>query len=307
MVASTKARLRGRLVRLADIKTDPEFERLQLPRAPEDIKTLTERLALASAPEPLLVWRKAHALVLLCDYEKFALLRQLGVRRCRVVEKALETHAEACWFIIQQSLQQNYASELGVRYLRGCRVCTRERPARGGDRRSQAFQGGANGDSERPRKSPEKESAAAALGLWKTVEAMAEMCGVSERTIYRDASLYQAVEHIVEVYAERARSLLLRRGAKVSFESVLFVSKLEDAEIRKHLFALEVMNVRLPSSELGPREETLTVPRELKAMAKSLLKQLGPEEFFIELELMKDLWAEYQAQHARRGQDNERK
>lgn len=38
MAASSKVRLPGRLVPLADIKGDAEFESLQLPRAPEDLQ-----------------------------------------------------------------------------------------------------------------------------------------------------------------------------------------------------------------------------------------------------------------------------
>jgi hypothetical protein len=275
--------LRGNLSR---IRLEPRFERLAPVPSPEEVARTKAAVVETGYCPPLVVWKLPKAQVwqvdrrregeglvgadavwrhprvqiLLLGYEIFPILRETGLP-FRVIEKEFATFGQARMFVIQELLARLEFGKLGVVYLLGLSFDGVRQP-HGGDRRS-----------EQARSSPRPGGLAA--------EALREKFGYSRAALYRAAELADAVHAIMANTAdqgkeEEVRRLLLGRQAGLSREAMLALAQMDPQEQRKWVNHLMFFK-KLPRNWRGP-VKTMTVPREVGALARALVKRLSGED-----------------------------
>jgi len=261
----------GQTVKAAQIRLDPAFGNLIPPPHPEALKHLEHQMVLHGSCEPFLVWNYQGKLILLTDYERFALARRLCVP-IRVLEQTLPCYEAAKFFVAHHELAQRNLSAMAISNLRG-QLYLCNKLSHGGDRRS-----------------PETQA-----GTAKTIEAVAEKLFVSVPTLRRDGRLAYSVNRIAEIYGDDARALLLARGAKVTQDRILEMGKLADTnpvKVRNDLMELRLTG-QLPRQALEGTGKTITLPWEPEDFVRKLLKTRG-REHYQEVRLWINLVAEEQ-------------
>jgi hypothetical protein len=128
-------------------------------------------------------------------------------------------------------------------------------------------------EERRPHGGDRRSEAAQASFAGYTASALAEIFCVNEATIRRDAELAGAVEQIVKHCGAEVRALL-GWEARLNRRTILDLSKREPAEQR--LLSKLKWDKKLPRGwRNGGEAVTISLPRELQARAKMIVKREG--------------------------------
>jgi len=234
------------------IQIDPEFSSLIPPLSTDELSQLEDSLlAEKRCRDPLVIW-KGHNILLdghnrlrLCDKHNISF---------QIIELDFPDREAARSFIIHNQLGRRNLTPEAASYLRGQRYLSQKKP-HGGER-------------------AETEASAQNEHL-KTAERLAREFKVAAITIRRDAKLAEAVDLIGSHCGEEAKKFILSRDARLTRAVILRLAKLSPQEQKKFLEAL--MRTGKPPRRRSRREDppTILLPREPKALAEKLLKQLG--------------------------------
>lgn len=254
---------------MEDITLDREFAALCLPPLPKEKALMDEALFQDGCRRPLVVWPCAGKKILLIGYEEFDTLRRYRLP-FRVIEKGFPSREAAFLYVVKERLGRRHCSELEIQHLRG--LCYHEeKQSEGGDRRSEAARAASangpafSGNGARPHRV-----------VHKTADALAEIFGVTEGTVRRDAALVAAVRRLEAVCGPEIKPCLLRRGSGCTRETVMALDRLPAAEQRK-LGGQLMLNGKLPRGWRHGRGYTMTVPCDPHALAEALRRRWGPE------------------------------
>ena len=236
------------------IELDDEFRGL-VPQPLGDGSAEQVASALADGlSEPLVVWNWQDRLILLVGYHLFPALRTERIT-FPVIEKAFASRAEARQFIVRYHLRHGLLSRLALSYFRGQR-CLPEKQAHGGDRRSEVYR--------------------VSLGPRKTLDALAELYGVSRQTLRLDMELADAIDRLTAVGGNAVKVRFLARSAGTSRRRIVELAR-QDVAAQQAALRHLVVTGALPRG--AKRKATLTVPRRPKALALALRKRLGKAGF----------------------------
>jgi hypothetical protein len=207
-----------------------------------------------------LVWESPRTLVFLLGYDVLPIPRELELP-FRVIVKEFVSFEQARRFVIKEWLARLEYGKLGFVYLLGMSFEGIKQP-QGGDRRS-----------EQARRSLRPGGLAA--------EALKETFGYSLATLYRADELVEAVHAIIGNTTDQGKEeevgrLLLCRQSGLSREGMLALAQMDPPEQRKLVNHLMFFK-KLPRGWRGSGK-TITVPREVGALARALFKRLSGEE-----------------------------
>ena len=185
---------------------DPEFENL-LPRAPDEVKKLEERLLGKEPRDPLVVWKGLRKLV--DGHARFRFLSLLG-RPYPVVEMDFaDREAVKAWLCATHYGRRSYSPEMKA-YVRGTDYLARKKQ-----------HGGAR-----------KKASGRSVHL-KTADAVAAEYGVEGRTVRRDAAFAGALDKIADACGDEVRQRVLSRAATWTRRDVERLAKLDKATVQE--------------------------------------------------------------------------
>ena len=195
---------------------DAEFENL-LPRAPDEVKKLEERLLVEEQREPLVVW-KGHG-KLVDGHTRFRFYSLLG-RDYQVVEMDFPDRAAVIsWLYDTHYGRRSYAPEMKS-YVRGKQYLARKKQ-----------HGGA------------RKKASSQSGNLKTADTVAAEYNIGRNTLLRDATFCTALDKVAEVCGEEVRQKVLSRAAKWTKGDVARLAKLDPKSLE------EIVRVALASGK----------------------------------------------------------
>jgi hypothetical protein len=185
---------------------DPEFENL-LPRAPDEVKKLEERLLVEEPRDPLVVWKGNHKLV--DGHTRFRFYALLG-RSYPVVEMDFPSRsAVIAWLYDTHYGRRSYSPEMKS-YVRGRQYLARKKQ-----------HGGAR-----------KRASGQRVPL-KTADAVAAEYGVEGRTVRRDATFAEALDKIADACGDEVRQQVLSRVVKWTHRDVERLASLDKAALQE--------------------------------------------------------------------------
>jgi hypothetical protein len=185
---------------------DPEFENL-LPRAPDEVRKLEERLLVEAARDPLVVWKGQRKLV--DGHTRYRLLTLLG-RPYSVVEMEFPSRrAVIAWLYDVHYGRRSYSAEMKS-YVRGRQYLARKQR-----------HGGA------------RARARAQSGPLKTAEVIAAEYGVGRNTVRRDAAFAEALDKIATHCGDEMRQQVLARVAKWTRRDVERLAQLDPPTVQE--------------------------------------------------------------------------
>jgi hypothetical protein len=185
---------------------DSEFKDL-LPRAPDEVKKLEERLLIEEARDPLVVWKGHRKLV--DGHTRFRFFALLG-RSYPVVEMDfLSREAVKTWLLATHYGRRSYSAEMKA-YVRGTDYLTRKKQ-----------HGGA------------REKASSQSGNLKTADAVAAEYGTGRNTILRDAAFAEGLDAIAGHCGDGVRQAVLSRVAKWTRRDVERLANLDKAALQE--------------------------------------------------------------------------
>jgi hypothetical protein len=185
---------------------DPQFENL-LPRAPDEVRKLEERLLAEGQRDPLVVWQGQR--LLLDGHTRFRFFALLG-RTCPMVEMAFPDRAAAlAWIYDTHYGRRSYSPEMKS-YVRGKQYLARKQ-GHGGARRGSSHHS----------------------GNLKTADAVAAEYRTGRNTILRDAAFAAALDKLVERCGDAVRQKVLSRELKWTRGDVQRLAKGDKAAVRE--------------------------------------------------------------------------
>jgi hypothetical protein len=193
---------------LADdrFEADPEFENL-LPRAPDEVKKLEERLLVEEPRDPLVVWKGHRKLV--DGYTRFRLFALLG-RSYPVVEMDFpDRNAVVAWLYATHYGRRSFSPEMKS-YVRGRQYLARKKQ-----------HGGA------------RKKASAQSGHLKTADAVAAEYGIGRNTVRRDAAFAEALDKVADCCGDEVRQQVLSRVARWTRRDVERLARLEKKAVQE--------------------------------------------------------------------------
>jgi hypothetical protein len=102
---------------------------------------------------------------------------------------------------------------------------------------------------------------------------------VERQTIYNDLRFLAAVNQVVQACGEAVRSLILSRRVKgTSRRYIQALAKQDAAEQRRRVAQAEA-DGRWPDEAADEQPDTMTVPRDVMALARALKKKLSADEW----------------------------
>jgi ParB-like chromosome segregation protein Spo0J len=224
---------------LADdrFEIDPEFENL-LPRAPDEVKKLEERLLVEEPRDPLVVW-KGHG-KLVDGHTRFRLLSLLG-RNYPVVEMEFaDREAVKMWLRATHYGRRSYSQEMKA-YIRGTDYLARKKK-----------HGGAR-----------KKTSGQRVHL-KTADAVAAEYGVEGRTVRRDGVFAGALDRIADACGAEVRQKVLSRVATWTRRDVERLARLDKSVIqeivREALAAGKRPKIPSPTKDTRPIRKSVSIP-----------------------------------------------
>ncbi len=229
---------------------DPEFEHL-LPRAPDEVKKLEERLLVEEPLTPLVVWKGKR--VLLDGHTRYRFFSLLG-RGYPVVERDFpDRQAVVTWLFDTHYGRRSYSPEMKA-YVRGKQYLARKQK-HGGSRKKTS----------------------ARSGNLKTADLVAAEYSIGRNTLLRDAAFAVALDKVADVCGDEVRQQVLSRTVRWTRGDVERLVKLEKGVLQKIVEkALEKKKrPKLPSPEreAGPKGKTLVLPLgEARAQVQVLRK-----------------------------------
>ncbi len=232
---------------------DPEFEYL-LPRAPDEVKKLEERLLIEEPLTPLVVWKGKR--VLLDGHTRYRFFSLLG-REYPVVERDFpDRQAVVTWLFDTHYGRRSYSPEMKA-YVRGKQYLARKQK-HGGTRKKTS----------------------ARSGNLKTADLVAVEYSIGRNTLLRDAAFAVALDKVADVCGDEVRQQVLSRTVRWTRGDVERLVKLEKSVLQKIVEkALEKKKrPKLPSpeKEVGPKGKALVLPLgEVRAQVAVLRKALG--------------------------------
>ena len=240
--------------KIAEIALDPEFRDLVPHPAPEESAELAKAIFQDGMGEPLYIWNWKGRLILLIGYQLFPALATYRLTY-PIIEKSFASRVEARQFILAYYLRHRMVTRMALSYYRGQR-CLPDKLTQGGDRKSEAF-----------RKT---------YGPRMTLAALAEVYQVSRQTLCNDLAFARAVDVVAANGGEGIKRLILSRDTTLTRGRVLALAELE-VEEQKRLLRDLAFTGQLPRSLGRSSQPTITVPRKLGPMARTLLRRLGPK------------------------------
>ncbi len=232
---------------------DPEFENL-LPRAPDEVHKLEERLLVEEARDPLVVWKGQRTLV--DGHTRFRFFSLLG-RSYPIVEMDFPDRGAAiAWMRASHYGRRSYSAEMKA-YVRGTDYLARKQT-----------HGGA-----RSRASPHR-------GNLRTADAVAAEYRTGRNTILRDAAFAQALDAVAADCGDEVRQQVLSRQAPWTRRDVLRLAR-EDREAMPDIVRAALASgqrPRFPTPEADSRSAGKTVSLPLGKPAeqvRALRKVLG--------------------------------
>jgi hypothetical protein len=233
----------------------PELQRLNPPPSAGEDAELAELLRIEGCTDRLVVWREAR--VLIDGYRRYRFSKALG-KPFEVREVSLPDWAAAeAWIIAHQSARRN-ATKAGRWYLIG-RTYLLRKGVPGGTGANQ------HNKAQRVHSGP---------SATKTVAVVALKFKVSTSTVKRAVELTEAVDQLT-VHGDDVKELTLSCAAKISRNSAVNLVQLPVAEQRRILDHLRATGELLRPWLEEEEEDMLLVPREPKALALAVTKQLG--------------------------------
>jgi hypothetical protein len=222
---------------------DPELEFL-LPRSPDEVKKLEDRLLVEQPRDALVVW-KGHRM-LVDGHTRYRFYALLG-RKFEVVELDFPDRAAViAWLYDTHYGRRSYSAEMKS-YVRGKSYLGRKQP-HGGSRKK------ARGQSV----------------LLRTADAVGAEYGVDGRTVKRDAAFTEALDQIAAACGAEVRDQVLSRVARWTRRDVERLAKLAKATLQ------ETVRAALKS---GKRPKVPALVDEKKGIRKSLSIPMGrPKE-----------------------------
>jgi hypothetical protein len=216
---------------------DAEFDAL-LPRAPDEVRKLEERLLVEAPRDPLVVWKGKRLLV--DGYTRYRLFALLG-RDFPIVEMEFPDRAAVvAWLYDAHYGRRSYSAEMKS-YVRGKQYLARKQ-GHGGAR---------------------KKASGKARPL-KTAELLAAEYGVAARTVRQDAAFAETLDRIADHCGDEVRQQVLSRVARWTRRDVDRLAKLDAAAMRKVVsVALQSgKRPRVPSAAAGssPARKTMSLP-----------------------------------------------
>jgi hypothetical protein len=261
-----------------DIVLDPEFASLLPPHTPEELSQLEQNLlADKRARDALVLWKGRSILV--DGYGRLPLCRKHGLPYPLVERDFADREAVRRWIISNQRGRRNLTPEWAA-YIRG-ETYLAEKQSQGGT--------GANRHTKAPAEQSGKSCHSA-----KTEERLGAEFKTSSRTIRNDGDFAEAIDTLAQNCGDDARQQILCRQTPLTRKEVVQLAKEEPAEQRQALNeavarkkakqkrakppkAPKPAEAEEATASTGTKEETITVPKEPRACAKSLMLQLGPE------------------------------
>jgi len=230
------------------IKIDKDFAALIPPLSADELAHLENSLLAEGCRDPLVLW-KGHD-TLLDGHNRLKLCRKHGLK-FKTVEIDLPDKEAARAYIIRNQLSRRNLTPEAASYLRGKRYL---------ENRRQGV------PSELPSGQTDRKSLS---------ERLAEEYKVGEKTIRRDGHFAKAVDAIAEHCGDEARKHILSRESGLTRGNVLRVSKLPAKDQKKYMEELITTGKRPRRQHTRGGKATIVLPREPKALAEKLLKQLG--------------------------------
>jgi hypothetical protein len=234
-----------------NIKIDREFQNLIPPLSPSELADLHRSLDTEGCRDALIVW-KGHD-VLVDGHNRIKHCRDKGYP-FPVVEKEFADRDAIKAYIIHAQLGRRNLSPEAESYLRGKRYL-------------EAKHQGARTDLTSGQSDPKK----------RVSEQLAEEFKVGEKTIRRDGKFAGAVDCIIDNCGQEVRNLILSRDAGLTRGGVLRLARLRPEEQKKFIQELKESGKRPRKSQKAKRRQTITLPKQPKALVQALLKQLGAE------------------------------
>ena len=204
------------MIYMEQIKIDPEFRDLISKLSLDEFELLEELVVRDGCLDPLKVWNG----VLLDGHNRYAICLKHGIEFKVTSVEGVASREDAINWIIDNQLGRRNITDSKKAYLRGKRYLT-ERHTHGGDRKS-------SGNSCHLISSPESGG--------KTRTRIAELVGVSERTIENDAQFAAAIDEIRKVDAEFVERVLSEE-VDLSKKDIIVIGTLSGSE-QKNLIEL---------------------------------------------------------------------
>ena len=231
-----------------NIKIDKDFAALIPPLSADELAHLETSLQTEGCRDPLVLW-KGHD-ILLDGHNRIKLCRKHDIK-FKTVEVDLPDREAARAYIIRNQLSRRNLTPEAASYLRGKRYL---------ENRRQGV----------PSEPPSGQNDRKPLS-----ERLAEEYKVGEKTIRRDGHFAKAVDAIAENCGGDARKHILSRESGLTRGNVHRVAKLPPKEQRRYLEELMKTGKRPRRKPTKEGRATILLPREPKALAEKLLKQLG--------------------------------
>ena len=230
---------------------DPEFENL-LPRAPDEVKKLEERLLVEEPRDPLVVWKGHRTLV--DGHTRFRFFSLLG-RTFPVVEMDFaDRNAVIAWLYDTHYGRRSYSPEMKA-YVRGKAYLTRKKQHGGG-----------------------RKKASSQSGNLKTADAVAAEYEIGRNTILRDAAFSEALDKIADACGDEVRQKVLSRVARWTRRDVERLAKLDKATVQEIVrVAIEKgkrPKIPSPTKDESPARKSVSIPMGQPAEQVRILREL---------------------------------
>jgi hypothetical protein len=229
---------------------DPEFEAL-LPRAPDEVKRLEERLLAEPPRDALVVW-KGHR-ILVDGHTRFRFYALLG-RKFAVVEMDFPDRTAVITWIYNTHYGRSFSPEMKS-YVRGKHYLGRKQSHGGSRKRSSSHS-----------------------GTLKTADVVAAEYGIGRNAILRDASFAEALDRIAGMCGDEVRDQVLSRVARWTKGDVERLAKLDKAALQEIVHAALAWGKRpkVPYDERQGARKSCTIPiGKPKEQVRVLRKVLG--------------------------------
>ena len=216
---------------------DPEFEAL-LPRAPDEVKKLEERLLVEEPRDPVVLWKGHRKLV--DGNTRFRFFSLLG-RNYPVVEMEFpDRDAVIAWLYATHYGRRSYSAEMKS-YVRGKQYLARKKR-----------HGGA------------RKKASAQSGHLKTADLVAAEYGIARNTVRRDAAFAEALDKLADRCGDEVRQKVLSRVAKWTHRDVQRLAKLDKAALQEIVRAALTSGKRprfpAPAEGQRPARKSVSLP-----------------------------------------------
>jgi hypothetical protein len=217
---------------------DPEFAGL-LPRAPDEVKKLEERLLAEPPRDPLVVWQGQRTLI--DGHTRFRFFALLGRSNYTVVEMAFPDRAAViAWIYATHYGRRSYSQEMKS-YVRGKQYLARKQP-----------HGGA------------RKKASAQSGHLKTASIVAAEYGIGSNTVRRDAAFAVALDQVADRCGDEVRQQVLSRLAKWTHRDVARLAQLDQATLQETVRAALASGKRpkfpAPAEEPSRARKAVSLP-----------------------------------------------